>query len=144
MFLELAALNTAFGVIKTTLENGKELIDAGASLGEFFGAEREVKKKLESGSLSVEDAFTAKRDLEMAEAFLKDKLNTERVEGYRIWLDFKNAYVKEQREAEKLARRKEYKRAKALQENLTLLAKVFGTLFIIMGALVGVAIYLRP
>jgi hypothetical protein len=143
MLLELAALNAAFGVIKTTLENGKELIDAGASLGEFFGAEREVKKKLESGSLSVEDAFTAKRDLERAEAFLKEKLNTERVEGYRIWLDFKNAYVKEQRAAERRERRRKAVQAKEIKEFLIMAGKVVGLILLIVAATVGVAFYVR-
>jgi hypothetical protein len=143
MLLELAALNAAFGVIKTTLENGKELIDAGASLGEFFGAEREVKKKLESGSLSVEDAFTAKRDLERAEAFLKEKLNTERVEGYRIWLDFKAEYYREQRAAELKERKRKAARVRKRDENVALFTKVFGTLFIIIAALFGVAFYLK-
>jgi hypothetical protein len=143
MLLELAALNAAFGVIKTTLENGKELIDAGASLGEFFGAEREVKKKLESGSLSVEDAFTAKRDLERAEAFLKEKLNTERVEGYRIWLDFKNAYVKEQRAAERRERRRKAVQAKEIKEFLIMAGKVIGLILLIVAATVGVAFYVR-
>jgi antitoxin component YwqK of YwqJK toxin-antitoxin module len=144
MLLELAALNAAFGVIKTTLENGKELIDAGASLGEFFGAEREVKKKLESGSLSVEDAFTAKRDLERAEAFLKEKLNTERVEGYRIWLDFKNAYVKEQREAERKERIRKAKQAKEIKEFFIMMGKVAGIILTIVAATFGVTFYLSP
>jgi len=143
MLAELTVLNLAFGVIKTTIMNGKELVDAGASLGEFFGAEREVKKKLESGKLSVEDAFTAKRDLERAEAFLKDKLNSERVGGYMIWLDFKAQYYREQRAKERVALRKRQKRAKALEATLTLGLKVGGILLLIMAALFGVTLYLR-
>jgi hypothetical protein len=143
MIAELMVLNTAFGVIKETIMNGKELVDAGASLGKFFGAEREVKKQLDSGRLSVEDAFTARRDLEKAEAFLKDKLNTERVEGYRIWLDFKAQYYREQRAAERVALRKRQQRARAFEETLTLGLKVGGTLLLIMAALFGVTLYLR-
>jgi hypothetical protein len=144
MIAELVILNTAFGVIKETVMNGKELLDAGASLGEFFGAEREVKKKLESGSLSVEDAFTAKRDLERAEAFLKDKLNTERVEGYRIWLDFKNAYVKEQRAAERKERIRKAKQAKEIKEFFIMMGKVVGIILTIVAATFGVTFYLSP
>ena len=143
MLAELTVLNLAFDVIKTTIMNGKELVDAGASLGEFFGAEREVKKKLESGKLSVEDAFTAKRDLERAEAFLKEKLNSERVGGYMIWLDFKAQYYREQRAEERVALRKRQKKAKALEATVTLGLKVGGTILLIMAALFGVTLYLR-
>jgi hypothetical protein len=143
MLAELTVLNLAFGVIKTTIMNGKELVDAGASLGEFFGAEREVKKKLESGKLSVEDAFKARRDLEKAEAYLKETLNTERVEGYRIWLDFKTEYYREQRAAELKERKRKAARVRKRDENVALFTKVFGTLFIIIAALFGVAFYLK-
>jgi hypothetical protein len=143
MLAELTVLNLAFGVIKTTIMNGKELIDAGESLGKFFGAEREVKKKLESGKLSVEDAFKARRDLERAEAYLKETLNTERVEGYRIWLDFKAEYYREQRAAERVALLKRQKRAIALEATLALGLKVGGILLLIMAALFGVTLYLR-
>jgi hypothetical protein len=144
MLAELAIANAAFKVIKTTIQNGMEFVEAGESLGKFFSAEREVKKKLEAGSLSVEDAFKAKRDLEKAEAFLRETLNTERVEGYRIWLDFKNDYLREQKAAEKIAARKKYLRRKAWGENLAIFTKVMATLALIIGAVVGVYIYLKP
>jgi hypothetical protein len=143
MLAELAIANAAFKVIKTTIQNGMEFVEAGESLGKFFSAEREVKKKLAAGSLSVEDAFKAKRDLEKAEAFLRETLNTERVEGYRIWIDFKNDYLREQKAAEKIAARKKYQRAKAREANLTLALKVGGIILLIIGALFGVALYSR-
>ena len=143
MLAELIILNSAFGVIKETVMNGKELLDAGASLGEFFGAEREVKKQLDSGRLSVEDAFTAKRDLERAEAFLKEKLNSERVGGYMIWLEFKNEYIREQRALERKEVRRKAVQSKEIKEALALASKVIGTILLITAALFGVTLYLR-
>jgi hypothetical protein len=141
---ELLILNTAFGVIKETVMNGKDLLDAGASLSQFFGAEREVKKQLDSGRLSVEDAFTAKRDLEKAEAFLKEKLNSERVGGYMIWLEFKNEYIREQRSLELRERKRKAAEAKEIKEFCIMAFKVMGIILTIVAAVVGVTFYLRP
>ena len=141
MLAELILLNSAFGVIKETVTNGKDLLDAGASLGQFFGAERAVKKKLEAGKLSVEDAFAAKRDLEKAEVELKYILNKERIGGYMIWLEFKTEYYRDQRASEKLELRKRRKRANALQANLAIGIKAGLIILIIMGALFGVALH---
>jgi hypothetical protein len=143
MLAELIVLNSAFAVIKTTIQNGMEFVEAGESLGKFFGAEREVKRKLNSGKLTVEDAFKAKRDLEKAEAFLRETLNKERVEGYRIWLDFKNEYLREQRAAERKEVYERQKRNRKLQATLTLAFQVGGTLLLITAALFGVTLYLR-
>ena len=143
MIAELILLNTAFGVIKETVMNGKDLLDAGASLGQFFGAEREVKKKLDSGRLSVEDAFAAKRDLERADAFLKEKLNSERVGGYMIWLEFKSAYIKEQRALELKERKRKARQAREIKEFCIMMAKVVGIILTIVAATVGVTFYLR-
>jgi hypothetical protein len=143
MIAELILLNTAFGVIKETVMNGKDLLDAGASLGQFFGAEREVKKKLDSGRLSVEDAFAAKRDLERAEAFLKEKLNSERVGGYMIWLTFKSDYIKEQRALELKERKRKARQAREIKEFCIMMAKVVGIILTIVAATIGVTFYLR-
>ena len=143
MIAELVILNTAFKVIKETVMNGKELLDAGASLGEFFGAEREVKKKLASGRLSVEDAFTAKRDLERAEAFLKEKLNSERVGGYMIWIDFKNEYIREQRALELKERKRRAAQAREREELAALGLKIIGVILLVSGAIFGITFYFK-
>ena len=44
MLAELAIANAAFAVIKTTLANGKQIADAGASLGKYFSAEKAIAK----------------------------------------------------------------------------------------------------
>ena len=43
MLAELAAANAAFGVIKQTVMNGKDLASAAHSIGEYIG----IKEKLE-------------------------------------------------------------------------------------------------
>ena len=44
MLAELAIANAAFKVIKSTLTNGREIADAGAALGKYFGAEKTIHR----------------------------------------------------------------------------------------------------
>ena len=44
MIAELAAANAAFGVIKETIANGKELYEAGQALADYFGLKAEIQK----------------------------------------------------------------------------------------------------
>ena len=39
--------NSAFAVIKQTIENGRELSSAGAAIAKFVGAEEQLKKDLD-------------------------------------------------------------------------------------------------
>ena len=53
MLAELMVANAAFKVIKTTLENGREIGAAGAALGKYFGAEKAIQKQVASGSGNI-------------------------------------------------------------------------------------------
>jgi hypothetical protein len=125
MVVEIMAANAAFKLIKETLKNGGELFDAGKAIGDWMGASRKISKLPASKSANFGSAF---------EGFQAQ---------WRDFLEYEADYYREIREAEKLALRNKHRRDKALNETFTLLAKVFGILFLIMGALVGVAIYLR-
>ena len=143
MLAELAIANAAFQVIKQTLSNGKEIADAGASLGKYFGAEKAIAKQVASGSGNVLEAFQAKEALVRQEEELKFMLNKQRLHGWKDFVAFKAAYTRELKEAELTARKQKAAKAKALDENLMVAMKVFGILIVILGALFGVAIYVR-
>ena len=64
MLAELAIANAAFAVIKTTLSNGRELVDAGKAVGDYFGAEKAIAKQVEAGTGDVLAAFQAKKQLQ--------------------------------------------------------------------------------
>tara|TARA_R110000737_G_C14605969_1_gene490021 strand:- start:35 stop:289 length:255 start_codon:yes stop_codon:yes gene_type:complete len=70
-------------------------------------------------------------------------LNKQGLLGYANFLQFKAEWSRAQKEQVKLAARKRHQRAKALEENIIIGLKVMGTLLLIMGALFGVALYLR-
>ena len=143
MLAELMVANAAFAVIKQTLSNGKEIADAGASLGKYFGAEKAIAKQVASGSGNVLEAFQAKEALVRQEEELKFMLNKQRLHGWKDFVAFKAAYTRELKEAELTARKQKAAKAKALDENLMVAMKVFGILIVILGALFGVAIYVR-
>jgi hypothetical protein len=147
MLAELAIANAAFGVIKQGLQNGGEIFEAGKAIGDWMGASRKISKLPASKSAtfgSAFEGFQAQELIKKQRAELEFMITKTRLHAWRDFLAYEVEYYREIREAEKLAARKKHQRAKALNETLNLLAKVFGILFIIIGALVGVVIYLRP
>ena len=143
MLAELAIANAAFQVIKNTLSNGKQLLDAGDAVGQYFKAEKDIAKAAASKSGNALEAFQAKEQLVRQEAELKYMLNKQRIQGYADFLTFKAQYSRDQREADKQAARKKHLRHEAIQENISLGLKAAGILFVIMGALFGVGVYLK-
>ena len=144
MLIELMAANAAFAVIKQTLSNGRDLIEAGDAVGKYFKAENDIAKVVEAkGKNNVLEMYQAQVQLRKNEENLKWLLNKQGLNGYLNFLNFKADYAREQKELAKLAARKKYARQKAIQENVSIGIKVGGILIIMMGALFGVAIYLR-
>tara|TARA_R110000824_G_scaffold11344_1_gene49514 strand:+ start:264 stop:698 length:435 start_codon:yes stop_codon:yes gene_type:complete len=140
---ELAIANAAFKIIKTTLSNGRELLDAGDAVGNYFKAEKDIAKAAASGKGDVLAAFQAKETLARQEEELKYMLNKQRLQGYQDFIKFKAQYTRDLREAELAARKKKAAQQKALEDNITLAIKVMGILLVIVAALFGVALYLR-
>ena len=143
MLAELAIANAAFKIIKTTLSNGRELLDAGDAVGNYFKAEKDIAKAAASGKGDVLAAFQAKETLARQEEELKYMLNKQRLQGYADFIKFKAQYTRDLREAELAARKKKAAQQKALEDNITLAIKVMGILLVIVAALFGVALYLR-
>ena len=143
MLAELMIANAAFKVIKTTLSNGKEIADAGAALGKYFGAEKAIQKQVASGTGNVLEAFQAKEQLRINEENLKFMLNKQRLHGWVDFLAFKAQYTRDLRETEQAEVRKKAARAKALQENLSIAIKIGLGFIVIIAGLLGAAIYIK-
>ena len=143
MLAELVIANAAFKVIKTTLANGKQLLDAGDAVSKYFKAEKDIAKAVANNSGNVLEAFQAKEQLRRQEEELKYMLNKQRLQGYSDFLEFKAQYSRDQKTAERLAARKRYLRQEAVQENVSLGLKACGIIFVIMAAAFGVTVYLR-
>ena len=100
MIAELAAANAAFGVIKETIANGKELYEAGEALAKYFGLKAEIQKKAhEHGYKSDLEAFMATEQLKEYEEALKQMMIWQGRAGlWTDWLDYQRK-MKESREA---------------------------------------------
>ncbi|MDB2441749.1 hypothetical protein N9W20_00325 [Candidatus Pelagibacter bacterium] len=63
----LMVANSAFAVIKQTIENGRELSSAGAAIAKFVGAEEQLKKDLDKKKNSIWTNFLGKEDNDLEE-----------------------------------------------------------------------------
>lgn len=112
MLAELAAANAAFAVIKETINNGGDLLSAGAKLSEYFGLKSEISKKASSKGNNSEE-FWAMERLKKQEIQLKEMMIYQGRAG--LWDDWLKFQAQKRREQEqeakqqrlKIARRKE-------------------------------------
>ena len=139
MLAELMVANAAFAVIKKTLVNGKEIADAGSALTKYFSASQAIEQKVKTGNGDVLGAYQAKQAIERQEKELEFMLNKQGLLGYYKYCQFRDEFHKKQ----KAAAKKHKVKVNARQENLIIGLQVTGILVMILGALFGVAIYMR-
>ena len=138
MIAELAAANAAFDVIKQSIQNGKEIYDAGEAVAEYFGLKSKLQKKAhEHGYKSDLDAFLAAEKLKKQEEELKDIMIWQGRPGmWNDWLAFQ-AETKKSREIEEkkqlIARQK---RKKAIVDTIAIVGAVTAAI-----ATIGAAVY---
>ena len=120
MIAELAAANAAFGVIKQTLANGKELYEAGDALADYFGLKAKLQKKAhEHGYKSDMQAFQAAEQLKQYESALKQMMIYQGRPGlWDDWLAFQKQMKDSREAAEKAEKAKKAKRKKQLEDTL--------------------------
>ena len=120
MLAELAAANAAFDVIKQSIQNGKEIYEAGEAVAEYFGLKNEIQKKAhEHGYKSDLQAFMAAEQLKNQEQELKEMMIYQGRGGmWDDWLQFQKE-MKDSREKEKEEKRiAKLKRKKRLIKTL--------------------------
>ena len=130
--------NSAFAVIKQTLENGREISSAGAAIAKFVGAEDQLQRDLHKKRNSIWTNILGKTDNDLEEFMALEQIRVkhEKLREYMqlygragLWTDYQ-AYCAEARKARKEA---EAKRIKQKQEFKDLVLKIF--LFIMITAL---------
>lgn len=111
MLAELAAANAAFAVIKTAVQNGREIAAAGSAVAEFVGAKEKLEKKADKhGSGSTLEAFLALEKIKEQEKALKELMIYAGRPG--LWHDWQRFQAKarvQRREAEIAAAEKRRK-----------------------------------
>ena len=116
MIAELAAANAAFGVIKETIANGKELYEAGQALADYFGLKAQIQKKAhEHGYKSDLEAFMATEQLKEYEDALKQMMIWQGRAGlWTDWLDYQSKMKESREAAERQEKAKKIKRKKQI------------------------------
>tara|TARA_B110000902_G_scaffold86271_1_gene102386 strand:- start:1485 stop:1910 length:426 start_codon:yes stop_codon:yes gene_type:complete len=139
MLAELAIANAAFSVIKQTLNNGKEIADAGSALAKYFGASQAIEKKAKLGTGDVLAAYQAKLALERQEKELEFMLNKQGLMGYYKYQQFRDEFQKKQKDA---AKKQKIKNAK-INSTINDVLIALGIVIIIVAAAFGVFYYIR-
>lgn len=132
MLAEIAMANAAFGVIKSAVQNGRELAQCGKSIGDFLSAEDSLKQKAEGDKKSIFNKVMGK-DANDFESFLAlDNIREQRrqLESqmrlygrpglYDSWV----AYQAQARKARKEAEKQRQKDREELIEAISILASV--------------------
>lgn len=137
MIAELAAANAAFDVIKQSIQNGKEIWEAGEAAAEYFGLKTEIQKRAhEHGYKSDLQAFMAAEQLKKQEDELKDMMIWQGRGGmWNDWLKFQSDMKKSREEEERKKRLARAQRKKFLVD-MSIVALAIATCIAAIGAFI--------
>ena len=145
MLAELAAANAAFDVIKQSIQNGKEIYEAGEAVAEYFGLKTEIQKRAhEHGYKSDLQAFMAAEQLKAQEEELKEMMIYQGRGGmWNDWLQFQAEMKKSREEAARKKKLAKAKRRRLLINGLAIASAVVGTLALIAAGIYFLISYAR-
>jgi len=108
MLAELAAANAAFAVIKTAVQNGREIAAAGSAIAQFVGAKETLEKKAnkKGGGNDLEEFMALEQIREQEEQLRQMMIYLGRPGLWSDWQKFQAKARVARREAEEEARRK--------------------------------------
>jgi len=108
MLAELAAANAAFAVIKTAVQNGKDIAAAGSAIASFVGAKEDLQKKTQKkgGGNDLEEFMALEQIREQEEQLRQIMIYTGRPGLWSDWQKFQAKARVARREAEEEAKRK--------------------------------------
>ena len=143
MLAEIAMANAAFGVIKSAIQNGRDLAQCGKSISDFLGAEDTLRNKAEVDKNSIFKKVMGKDTNDFESFIALDKIKEQRrqLEShmrlygrpglYDSWVEYQAEARKARREAEK----QRQKDREELIEGLT----IFGGVIFLIGSAIGAA-----
>ena len=105
MLAELAAANAAFQVIKTAVQNGKEIASAGSAIANFVGAKEQLQKKAQKkgGGSDLEEFMALEQIREQEEQLKQIMIYAGRPGLWGDWQRFQAKARVARREAEEAA-----------------------------------------
>jgi hypothetical protein len=138
---EIAMANAAFSVIKTAVQNGRELAQCGKSISDFLSAEDSLKDKAESDKKSIFKKVMGKDTADFESFLALDQIKEQRrqLEShmrlygrpglYDSWVEYQGQARKARKAAEK-QRQKE-------REELIEAISIFAGVILIFGLAIG-------
>jgi len=108
MLAELAAANAAFAVIKTAVQNGKDIAAAGSAIASFVGAKEDLQRKAnkKGGGSDLEEFMALEQIREQEEQLKQSMIYAGRPGLWGDWQRFQAKARVARREAEEARRRK--------------------------------------
>ena len=117
----ISTANAAIGAVKEMIGNGRDLMDCGKELGDYFSAKSEIQKQANpSGSGSDLEAFFALEKLKQQEQELKEMMIYSGRGGmWDDWLQFQAEQKRKRDDAAKQERVAKTKRRQKINEWIT-------------------------
>ena len=140
MLAEMAAANAAFQILKTTIQNGKEIHADGKALGQFLGAKEDIereatKQRARGNSGSDLECFLALEKIKEQERTLKEMMIYAGRPG--MWKDYQK-FCEQAKDGRAQAQRDAIKRRQKIVEGVG--ATLVG--LVLVGALVGLVAWM--
>lgn len=147
MIAELAAANAAFQVIKTALNNGKELSALGGKVFDYFDnkakiQEKATKKAASGGERSDMEEFMALEQLNAQEIELRERMIYAGRPGlWEDWIKFQAQAARRRREAKESAAKLALLRKKKMEKMVETIVLSLASIILAALILYGVYIY---
>ena len=141
MLAEIAMANAAFSVIKSAVQNGRELAQCGKSISDFLSAEDSLKDKAESDKKSIFKKVMGKDTADFESFLALDQIKEQRrqLEShmrlygrpglYDSWVEYQG----QARKARKAAEKQRQKEREELMEAIS----IFAGVILIFGLAIG-------
>ena len=138
MLAELAAANAAFAVIKTAVQNGRDIASAGSAIAQFVGAKETLQKKSQKkgGGSDLEEFMALEKIREQEEQLKQIMIYAGRPGLWGDWQKFQAKARIARREAEEAAARR---RKKIFEVTIITLFFILG--LSIMGAFIALLMH---
>jgi hypothetical protein len=139
----ISTANAAIGAVKELIGNGRDLMDCGKELGQYFDAKSEIQKQANpSGSGSDLEAFFALEKLKQQEQELKEMMIYSGRGGmWTDWLNFQAEQKRKRDETAKQARIVKVKKQQKIKEALVI-GVVVVTALVGVGAIIALFVWL--
>ena len=136
MLAELAAANAAFSVIKSAVQNGKEIASGGKAIANFVGAKEQLQRKAQrkGGGSDLEEFMALEQIREQEEQLKQIMIYAGRPGLWNDWQRFQAKARRARREAEeaRIKRRKHHFEVAIITFVLIVIACVFATVVLLI------------